>query len=123
VTATVADVQLTHDPKPFSIAAAGNSAAAHAAPVTLVATSDPRTPAGGAIAAAVAAASAVTQNPNPIPPTAPPLDWDDAPFYVGIHLYMEAHPMPFCHDKNESKNSSDDDDDDIFVDLSREKIL
>jgi hypothetical protein len=88
----------------------------------LVPTSYPRTPAAGAIVASLSASStvAITQNPNPIPPPAPPLDWDDVPFDVGIHLDMEAHPMPLCHDENESNNSSDDDDDDIFVDLSRE---
>jgi hypothetical protein len=109
VTASVAAAQSTHDPKTFALAAAGNPAAASAAPVTLVATSDPRAQADGAIVAAVAADSAVavTQNPNPIPPPAPPLDWDDAPFDVGIHLDMESHPMPLCHDKNESENSSD----------------
>jgi hypothetical protein len=84
----------------------------------LDAASDPRTPAAGAITAA--SAVAVAQNPNHIPPPAPPLDWDDAPFDVGIHLEIEAHPMPLCHDENKSENSSDDDDDDIFVDLSRD---
>jgi hypothetical protein len=81
-TAAVAATRSTHDPNTFAVAATGNTAASHAAPVTLVATSDPRVPAAGAIVAAVAAASAVAvaviQNPNPIPPPAHPLDWDDA---------------------------------------------
>jgi hypothetical protein len=122
VTDAVDNSQSTHDPKTFALDAAGNPAAAHAVPVTLVATSDPRMPADGAIIAAVTAASAVAlnQNPNPIPPPAHPLDWYDDPFDVGIHLEMEAHHMSLCHDENESENSSDDYDDSIFVDLSRE---
>jgi hypothetical protein len=63
-TAAVAASQSTHDPNTFALAAAGNPAAAHAAPVTLVATYDPRTPADGTIVAAVAAAS-----PSPSPRT------------------------------------------------------
>jgi hypothetical protein len=80
-TAAVAASRSTHDQKTFARAAAVNPAAAHASHNTLVAASDPRTPASGAIVAAVAAASAVTvtvtvtHNPNPIPPPAPPLDW------------------------------------------------
>jgi hypothetical protein len=63
-TAAVAASQSTHDPNTFALAAAGNPAAAHAAPVTLVATYDPRTPADGTIVAAVTAAS-----PSPSPRT------------------------------------------------------
>jgi hypothetical protein len=63
-TAAVAASQSTHDPNTCALAAAGNPAAAHAAPVTLVATYDPRTPADGTIVAAVAAAS-----PSPSPRT------------------------------------------------------
>jgi hypothetical protein len=126
--------RLTDDPKKFALAAAGYPAAAHAAPVTLDAASNHRAPAAGAIIADVADASAfafaIAQNPTPIsphshshspPPPPPPLiDWDDAPFDVGIHLDMEAHPMPLFHNKNESENSSYDDDDSISVDLSRD---
>jgi hypothetical protein len=74
-TVDVAAARSTHDPKTFALAADGNPAASHASPVTLVATSDPRTPAAGAIVAAASAVTvAVTQSSNHITPPAPPLD-------------------------------------------------
>jgi hypothetical protein len=112
----------SHGPNIFALAAAGNTAASHASHDTLDAASHPRTPADGAIVAAVTADSAlaIAHNPSHTPPTSPPLEWNDTPFDVGIHLDMEAHPMLLCHEENESENSSDDDNDDIFVDLSRD---
>jgi hypothetical protein len=59
-TTTFAAARSTHDPKTFALASNGNPAAAYAAPVTLVATSDPRTPAAGAIVADVAAVAAAS---------------------------------------------------------------
>jgi hypothetical protein len=115
----------THNPKKFALADAGNPAATHAAPAIFNASRTDTTTSGTGMTAAgaiitvtmvaVAAATYVTKNPNP--PQAPPLDWSDTPFDVGIHLDMESPAMPLCHDKGEI---SSDDENSIFVDLSRD---
>jgi hypothetical protein len=118
------------DLKTFALAAPGDPAAPHAAPVNSTNDSETRTTDAVAVAP-----SSIVQAPDSIvqatggiiAPTGvalpPDLDWDDcdAPFDVGIQLDFHAPAKPLCpldSDNNELSSSSDDDS--IFIDLSRD---
>jgi hypothetical protein len=115
------------DVNTFDLAAAGDSAAPHAAPVNSTINSETHM-----TAAAAVAPSAIFRSPgvifqatggtiSPAGVALPPaLDWDDcdAPFCVGIKLYVLAPAKPLCPlDRDNDDSSSSSDDDSIFIDL------
>jgi hypothetical protein len=121
------------DPHAFALAAAaGDPSASHAGPViiTIIVASDTAT-AGTIVTGAIATAPVVTAGavtpiarattidglPN-APPHAPPIDWSEAPFDIGIHLDLNAPSMSLCEMDSDDDNESSSDDDSIFIDLS-----
>ena len=127
--------QSTNDPKTFALAAAGNPAAAHAAPVVLPsAASGPdvaapfsdvavaQTPPAGTIVDTSALDDAVAKGANTNPSHSSTLDWDDddVQFDVGLRLNKdEVAARPLCCGDESSSDDDDDDDDSILVDLTR----
>jgi hypothetical protein len=114
----------------FALAAAGDPAEPHTAPVNSTIESETRT-----TAAAAVAPSAIVQSPGVIVQATgdiiapagvalpPDLDWDDcdAPFDVGIQLDFHTPAKPLCPlDSNNDDASSSIDDDSVFIDLSRD---
>jgi hypothetical protein len=104
------------------LAAAGDTAAPHAAPANSATDIATRTTAAAAFApgAIVEATGGIIAPAVVAPP--PALDWDDddAPFDVGIQLDFHAPAKPLCpleSGNNDASISSDDDS--IFIDLSR----
>jgi hypothetical protein len=118
----------------FALAATGDPAASHAVPAsvnTIVASTPDMTTAGAIITGAIIAAPFIAAGtvapvtrastndglPN-APPHAPPLDWGDTPFDVGIHLDLNAPAMPLCDMDSDDNHKTSSDDDSIFIDLS-----
>jgi hypothetical protein len=116
--------------KRFTLAAAGDPDASHAAPDTATTTSGTNTNAKSnatttdtttIVTHAMASPAAVGRNPKQSPALSPQLDRgiDDAPFEMGIHLDLYAPARPLCNVDCDGDDDSSSDDDSIFVDLSR----
>jgi hypothetical protein len=114
--------------KTFALAAAGNPAVPHAAPFDST-TGSTESATGATTAAAVTPVAIVAPDvvvrpggtAAPVAIVAPPLDWNDSPFDVFIHLDLNVRAITLCPiDSDDDDGSSSSDDDSIFIDLSRD---